>query len=88
MYLTNFQTRCDSNKSRIIFSRKRFSTTLPFPIFENKFLNGSKQSKTISQNNIFTYQLINLIIIDLFKKIENGQVIENFSPKKMIRDLL
>ena len=39
-YISNFKELCDSNKSRIILSEKRFSTTSSFPIYENKFFNG------------------------------------------------
>ena len=37
-FLQNFNKLCDSNKSRILLSEKRFSTTSPFPIFENKLI--------------------------------------------------
>ena len=33
-------------------------------------------------------KLLNLIIIDSFSKIGNGQVVENLFPEKMIYDLL
>ena len=36
---------------------------------------------------MFIKNLLNLIIIDLFKKIENGQLVENLFPEKMIHDL-
>ena len=39
-FLPNLKKSCDPNKLRIIFSEKRFSTTSPFPTFENKFCNG------------------------------------------------
>ena len=39
-FLPNFKKLCDSNKSWLIFSEKRFPTTSPFPIFKNKFFNG------------------------------------------------
>ena len=32
-FLPNFKKLCDSNKSRIVFSEKRFPTTSPFLIF-------------------------------------------------------
>ena len=44
--------------------------------------------KTIFQNNIFINKLLYLIIINSISKIGNGQVVENFFPKKMNRDLL
>ena len=68
------------------FSGKRFSTTWPFPIFENKFFNGWNYCKTIFQNNVFIKKLLNLII-DLFSKIGNGQVVENLFSEKMIHYL-
>ena len=43
--------------------------------------------KTIFQNKIFINKLLHLIIIDLFSKIGNGQIVENLFPKKMIYDL-
>ena len=61
---------------------------VPFPIFKNKFFNGWNHQKSISRNNIFINKLRNLIIIDSFKKIRNGQVVENIFPEKMICDLL
>ena len=39
-FIQNFKKWCDFNKSRIIFSEKRIFTTLPFPIFGNKFFSG------------------------------------------------
>ena len=39
-FLPNFKKLCDSNKSWMIFSEKRFPTTSPFLIFKNKFFNG------------------------------------------------
>ena len=36
----------------------------------------------------FIKKWLNLIIIDSFSKIGNGQVVENLFSKKMIRDLL
>ena len=38
-FLSNFKKLCDSNKSWIIFSKKRFPTS-PFLIFKNKFFIG------------------------------------------------
>ena len=39
-FLLKFEKLCDSNKSWMIFSEKRFPTTSPFLIFRNKFING------------------------------------------------
>ena len=36
---------------------------------------------------MFVNKLLYLIIIDLFSKIGNGQVVENPFPKKIIHDL-
>ena len=62
-FLPNFKEFRDSNESWIIFSEKRFSTTSPFPIFENKFFNSRNHKKKNFQNKIFIYKLLNLIII-------------------------
>ena len=40
------------------------------------------------QNEIFINEVLNLIIIYLFSKIRNGQVVENLIFEKMIRNLL
>ena len=65
-----------------MFSRKRFSTTWPFPIFENNFCNGYDYWKTIFQNEIFINKLLNLIIIGSFLIIGKVQVVENLCLKK------
>ena len=39
------------------------------------------------QNEIFINKLLNLIIIYLFSKIGDGQVIENLPSEKIFRDL-
>ena len=39
-FLPNLKKLCDSNKSQIIFSDKRSSTTSPFPFLKNELLNG------------------------------------------------
>ena len=41
----------------------------------------------IFENKIFINKLLNLIIIDLFSKIRNGQVVENIFLDKMILHL-
>ena len=84
----NLKKWCDSNKSRFIFLGKRFSTTWPFPIFENEFFNGWNYKKTMFQNKIFTNKLLYLIIINSISKIGNSHVVENLFPKKMNRHLL
>ena len=70
-FLPNFKKLCDSIKSRIIFSEKRFPTTSPFLFFKNKFFNGWYHLKKIFQNEIFIDKLLNLIIIYSFSKIGN-----------------
>ena len=40
------------------------------------------------QNKIFINKLLNLIIINSYSKIENGQVVENLFLEKVIRNLL
>ena len=67
---------CDSNKSRVIFSWKIFST-----ILWRKPLRKNFRSK------IFINKLLNLMIIYLYPKIRNGQVVENLFPEKMTRDI-
>ena len=85
----SFKKWYDSNKSRFIFLGKRFSTTWPFPIFENESFNGwNYKKKTIFQNKIFINKLLYLIIINLISKIGNGHVVENLFPRKINRDLL
>ena len=42
--------------------------------------------KTIFQNEIFIKKVLNLIIIDSFSKIGNGQVVENIFIRKISYD--
>ena len=84
----NFKKWCDSNKSPFIFVGKRFSTTWPFPIFENEFFNGWNHKKTIFQNKSFINKLLYLIIVNSISKIGNGHIVYNLFPKEMNRDLL
>ena len=57
-----------------------------FTIFENKFFNSWKYLKKIFQNKIFINKLLNLIIIDLFLKIEDRQIVENLFSEWVIHD--
>ena len=50
-----FKKLCDSNKSRIIFSEKRFSTTWPFPILEIELI-------IIKYSNLFIKMLFRKIV--------------------------
>ena len=78
----NIKKWCNSNKSRVIFLGKRFSTTWSFPIFENEFFNGWNYKKTIFQNKIFINKLLYLMIINSISKIGSGHTVENLFPKK------
>ena len=49
-FIPNFKKWCDSSKSQVIFSEKRFFTTLPFPIFGIKFVN--RESVDICLSNM------------------------------------
>ena len=82
-----FEKWCDSNKSRFIFLGKRFSTTWPFPMFENEFFNGWNYKKTLFQNKIFINKLLYLIIINSISKIGNIHIVENLFSEKVIHDL-
>ena len=50
-------------------------------------LTAEIMKKKIFRNKIFINKLLYFIIIDLFPKIGNGQVVENPFPKKMIHDV-
>ena len=83
-FLQNCKKLCDSNKSWIIFSEKRFPTTSPFLIFKYKFFNGWNNLKNIFQYDIFINKLLNLIIIYSISKIGNGKVVGNLFFEKVI----
>ena len=86
--LPNFKKWRDSDKLQVIFSEKRFFTTLPFSIFENKFFNRWNHWKIIFQNKIFVKKFLNWKLIDWFSKIGKSQVVEKFFLEKLYRDLL
>ena len=66
-FIQNFTKLCDSNKSRFIFSGKRIFTTLPFPIFGNKFSNGWNHEKSTFQNKILINKLLDFLILENWK---------------------
>ena len=70
-FLPNLKKLCDSNKSWIIFSEKRFPTTSPFLIFINKFFNGWNHWKKLFPKGNFYKQIAefdnNLFIFENWK---------------------
>ena len=85
---TKFKKWCNFDKSWIIFSGKRFSTTWQFQMFENEsiFIKCSNLFMKILFWKIFFWWSQRLK--NLFWKIKNCQFVENLFPEKMIRELL